>query len=215
MKHIIFGLCATMLILSILMNTTTIEGSAMRDRDMKNALHTALEQALLDAVHRENYDAADNDLLLADTSALLIEQLNAKDKNLSLTLDVAGVDAKAGLLSVHARETFTYPNGKTGSVEDEATIVLEREIPKQYYQIVYSLPKNIRDQLLLPEQIRSYTIEERSPIMVPPTPAMLSENGWKISSWVDTKTNASYTEEQLSKMTASCNMNLVAAVKKK
>ena len=214
MKHIVFGICATLLILSILLNTMTIEGSVLRDRDMKNALHSALEQALLDAVCRENYDVSDNELLLADATALLMEQLNTKDENLKLALDIAGIDAKDGLLSVHAKETFTYPNGQIGTVEDEATILLEREIPKQRFEISYVLPKNIQNQLLLPEMVRSYCIEERSPLLVPKTPQALSQKGWSIVAWIDKTTNASYTREQLLNMTANTDMTLMAVVEK-
>ncbi|MBR1628200.1 MAG: hypothetical protein IJ679_02895 [Lachnospiraceae bacterium] len=215
MKHIVFGMCAALLIVSILMNTMTIEGTSLRNREMKNALHCALEEALQDAISREHYDTADNELLLADATALLMNQLNANDKNLTLSLDIAGVDARAGLLSVHASETFTYPDGQTGEVEDTATVILEREVPKNRYNIVYEIPKATMETLLLPKEVRRYCIEERQPLSVPDTPSVMSEKGWTISAWVDKTTNTSYTRDQLLKTIASKDMTLVAVVEKK
>ncbi len=213
MKHIIFGIGATLIIVMILMNTVTIEGLEMRERDMKNALHAALEEALSDVVSLENYNGWDDELLIADVTALLMERLNANDKNLSLELDVAGVDAKAGLLSVHVKETFTYPNGRTGEIEDVATVVLENEMPKRRYEIVYTLPSDVVKKLLTPKVIKSYYVEERDRFPIPKTPDALASRGMRIVSWLEKNSGTSYTNEQLSRRSPEKDMKLEAVVR--
>ena len=214
MKHIIFGVFATLVIILVLMGNITIEGSAMRNRDLKNALHSSLEQALRDSVSKENYSATDNELLLADALFLLTRQLNANDKGMSLEVDVVDVDAEKGLICVHATETYTGINGRPGKAEDSATVVLEREIPKQRYDITYTLPEDIQKELLLPETVRSYCIEERSPIKIPDTPSAIDKKGWSIKAWKDKKTNTNYTSAELSSMKASKDLSFEAVVQK-
>lgn len=215
MKYVLFGLCSLVLIVSILMTTVTIEGSSIRKREVNNALHAALEDAMVSVFTKETSSFKNNDLLIADVTALLIEQLNAKDKNLQLEVDVAAADAQKGLLSLHVTEAFTYPNGKTGKVEDEATIILEQEVPKPYHRLTYRLPKNITEELLVPETIRTYYIEEQQKCKVPQTPSLLEQSGFVVTSWVDHSSNVSYTGQQLAETNISKNMNLVAVVKHK
>ena len=212
MKHVVFGLCATLIIIAILMNAVAIEGSGIRERDLKSALHAALEQALYDAATRESYTTEDSRLLLADAAALLLPRLNSNDKNLSVSLYVAGADAEKGLLCVRATETFTRPNGRLKTIEDEATVILEREIPKQIYTISYLLPQKLQNELLLPKTVRRYCIEEGSLYMVPDTPKALKSRGYDIQSWLDKKTGASYTKSQLEKLAVSKDMELWAVV---
>lgn len=213
MKHIVFGLCATVLIISILMTSVTIEGAAMREREMKNALHAALEEAMHSVLVKEEYSLDDDELLIADVTALLLEQLNVEDNRLKLTVNVAGVDAKKGLLSMNVKEEFSYPNGQTGTIEDEATIILEREIPKQVYSVVFLLPEETADALLIPQEIRRYGIEERQKCKVPNTPSVLTEREQSIVSWTDAETNASFTPEQLRETEVVRDMTFVAVVK--
>ncbi len=185
----------------------------MREREVKNTLHAALEEAMRSVFVKESYALEEDELLIADVTGLLIEQLNAEDNRLKLTVDIAGVDAKKGLLSMRVREEFSYPNGKTGMVEDEATIILEREIPKQTYSIVFLLPQETAEALLVPQEIRRYGIEERKKCKVPEVPSALADRGQSIVSWTELKTNAAYTPEQLRETEVMRDMTFVAVVK--
>ncbi len=215
MKHVVFGLCAAILIISILMATITIEGASIRKREIKNALHTAMEEAMTSVLTRECNSLENDDLLVADVTALLLEQLNSNDKNLKLQVDVAAADAQRGLLSLHVTEQFTYPDGRTGTVEDEATMILEQEESKSYYRLTYRLPAQITDELLVPEVIQTYTIEEQQKCKVPQTPSLLEQKGFMISSWTDSETNTSYTSDQLAAKDVVNNMDLIAVVRQK
>lgn len=213
MKHIVFGLSAAVLIVVMLMTSVTIEGAAIRNREMKSALHAAMEEAVHSALAKEAYSLDDDELLVADMTALLLEQLNAEDDRLRLSIDIAGADAKKGLLSVHVKEEFSYPNGRTGTVEDEATIILEQEIPKQEYSVVFLLPEEVADELMLPQEIRRYGIEEQRNCKVPDTPSILTGRGMCVVSWTDVETNASYTPEQLRETEVTGDRTFVAVVK--
>lgn len=213
MKHVVFGLCSMVLVVSILMTTVTIEGATSQERKMKNALHAALERAMLNALTREEYDLDDDDLLIADVTAYLMEQMDTEDGRAKLSVDIAGVDAEKGLLSMRVTKEFSYPNGQTGTVEDEATIILEREISKQIYSVVFMLPEEMADELLIPQEIRRYGIEERQKCKVPDTPSALAACGKSVVSWMDAETNASFTAEQLRETEVVRDMTLVAVVK--
>ena len=212
MRHIIFGLGSTLLIILILTATLSIEGANVRNREVKNALHAALENAIYSSFSKEGYDIKNNDLLVADVTALLLEQLNSNDENLSLSVDIAKVDAKRGLLSMRVTEEYTFPNGKIGKVQDEATIVLEKEISKNRHNIVYRLPKSFAKTIGIPANIRSYCIEEKQKCKVPDDPTILREKGYQIQGWVDKSDNKEYSNKQLESLPATKDMILVANI---
>ena len=212
MKQITFGISGVLLIVVILMTTLSIEGASSKERKLKQAFRYAMAEAMESALKKDSFSAEDDDLLVADVMALLIERLDV-DENATLQVDVAAVDSKKGLLSLHVTEEFVNASGEMERIEDEATILLEREQQKSQYQISYLLPEKVAEELLYPQVIRAYRLEEGCLCKVPQTPSILEGTGRGITGWMDTETNTTYTAEQLRSLPVSHDMTLEAVIK--
>ena len=138
--------------------------------------------------------------------------LEDADENFALTVDVAGVDAKKGLLSVHITEEYTHPNGKVGKLETTATIVLEQEEGKPVYEISYLIPEDLRKQASeleqpLPSVYKRYIQEEGETLRAPENPPSIGSKHFV--AWADAN-GATYTSEQLKTMKADKALSLNA-----
>ncbi len=95
------------------------------------------------------------------------------DPNFSLQVDIAGADAARGLLCVHVKETFTYPNGNIGTVEDTASLLIEQETSRDMITITYehtdeAIKQYEKDGNPPPEKtIRIYEVESDQPVPEP------------------------------------------------
>ena len=230
MKHIIRGFVGIVLIAVITLAYISIQNRNVKESEMDSSLTAAVDSAVEQMSMRGKYTIDDEEELVADFMALLVEQLNVSgtdeqtsadgthiektdaDQNLKLKVDVAGVDAKKGFLSVHVTEEFTHPNGKIGKYETDATIALEQEENKAVYQIDYVIPENIRveaynNDVFIAGEYKSYLLEEGELMKTPGNPPNFG--GKRFVAWAG-EDGATYTSSQLATMKVDKSLTLNA-----
>ncbi len=185
MKQIIYTFAATVLCAFIFTAILSVDARAIRENEMQCALSDAVREAV-EEVHVSDlrYSLTDDELVALFEQLLLTRlSVNGKatgegtdmngDPNFSLTVDIAGVDASRGLLFAHVKETFTYPNGKVGTLEDTAALLIEQESSRDMVTVTYEhtdefLKKNEADgNAPMDKNIRVYHVEADQPIPHP------------------------------------------------
>lgn len=131
MKHLLYGIIGLMFSVITIMSVVTLSQASEREQELQSALPDAVKQAVTLSEEDGNYKIQNNDELIALMTKQLSDQINVGeddnyDKNLTLTVEVLGVDEEKGLLSVKATETYTKLNGKIGNVSAESTVVVDK-----------------------------------------------------------------------------------------
>lgn len=193
MKHVMRGFVGIVLIVVITLAYLTIQNRNVKESEMESSLTAAVDGAVEQMSMQGKYTVDEADELVADFTALLVEQLNVSgteeqttedgthiekadaDENFKIKVDVAGIDAKKGFLAVHITEEFTHPNGKIGKYETDAALVLEQEENKAVHQIAYVIPENIRVEaqnanVAIPGEYKTYLLEEGELFKTPSNP---------------------------------------------
>ncbi len=175
MKHVIYGVLSIVLIVLVVVSLVTVAGRHTREAEMQQALRQAVEESADQVLMQGKYTMDSKEELVADFTSLLVERLRTKDANRKLKVDFAGVDEKKGLLSVHVEETYTHPNGRRGTLETEATMVLEQEEKKPLYQVDYRLPAELlalasEADIAIPSEYKTYLLEEGELLQAPSNP---------------------------------------------
>ena len=230
MKQAMWGIGVLAIIVLGLVALITIHGRDIRESEMEKSLSLAVDEAVEQLAMQGKYSIGDEKELVADFVSLLVEQLNVSgtkeqtledgthiekadtDENFKLTVDVAGVDAKKGFLSVHITEEFTHPNGKIGTYETDATLVLEKEEEKPVYQVTYTIPENIRIEAInedtpVPATYKRYIQEYGEFLRTPSNPPDIGSKSFK--AWVDDD-GTTYTPSQLKVLKVEKQMNFTA-----
>ncbi len=127
----------------------SVDTRAIRENELQCALSDAVRETV-EEIHVSDfrYPLSDEEMIALFEQLLLTRlSVNGKtidnapdvtgDPNFSLQVDVAGADAARGLLFVHVKETFTYPNGKTGTIEDTASLLIEQEVNRDMITVTY------------------------------------------------------------------------------
>ena len=213
MRYITFGLCCILLITTIWLALFGLEKRTAYDRTLKIALHNAMEEAMNNMLKGSSGKAYDDDDLKNDAINILEEQLKNDDRNFSLKVDSVTADAKKGLLSMHVTEYYTRANGKVGKLEDEATIILERSARNGCSVITFKLPDDIAKGLEYPKILGQYTICNGHAYKVPAAIKLLDEKGIRIVSWINTKSNQSYTPKQLTENIVDGDAEFLAVIR--
>lgn len=212
MKQVMYGLVIIIPVVLAIVAWLAVEQRSEREMEME----TALQQAVADVVDQVSlqgkYQVQSNEELVADFTALLTKRLHVQDEGLVLTVDIAGVDAKKGLLSVHLTEEFTHPNGRKGTCETQATMVLEQEEGKKLYEICYEIPEEICRAAGMEGAPRSgaykrYILEEGCSVKAPANPPDIGSK--KFLSWADAD-GRTYTKSQLEALSVKQAMTLTA-----
>lgn len=120
----------------------TVEGRSSRENELNQALKAAVEETMTNLCTTKKYTIGSQEEFVADFCQALLERVHAgrgeaTDDNLTIQVDITGVDVEKGLLSVAVRETFTHPNGSIGTVTCDATAILEQEKERQEVVISY------------------------------------------------------------------------------
>ena len=183
MKQAIFGIMCGFIVILVIVAVMTVEGRSTRENEADNALSAAVDEVMENLLTKKDYDIENNEEFVADFCEALLEQIQAGsdedyDKNLSVKVDVAGVDYEKGLLSVHVTEQFTHPNGNIGTLECTSTAILDQRAEKERYTVTYNLPNRLYKQL---------EVEEGTDFYLPKAPADTSD-GAKFQYWMDTET---------------------------
>ncbi len=152
MKQVIFGVMCSFIVVLVIVAVMTVEGRSTRENEADNALSAAVDEVMENLLTKKKYNIENNEEFVADFCEALLEQIQAgsdkdSDKNLSVQVDIAGVDYEKGLLSVHVTEKFTHPNGKIGTLECTSTAILDQRAEKQRYTVTYNLPDRLYKQL--------------------------------------------------------------------
>ena len=180
MKQIIYTLSGAMLCVLLFAALLSVDARAVRENEIRTALSDAVEEAV-EEVHLAAIDhRLTDEELIALFTQLLLSRINVKgdaggagDPNFALTVDIAGADAEKGLLFAHIKETFTYPNGKTGTIEDTAKLLVEQEGTRGMHTVTYmhtdaAVLQSEKTGKRLHQIIKIYQTEDGQD---PPTPA--------------------------------------------
>lgn len=175
MKHVIYGVISIVLIVLTVVSLVAVAGRHTRENEMRVALRQAVEESADQVLMQGKYDVDSAEELVADFTSLLVERLRIKDRNLSLQVDIAGVDSEKGLLSVHVAETYTHPNGRKGLAETEATILLEQEEKKPLHRVDFCIPEELvalasEADIAIPSEYKTYLLEEGELLQAPSNP---------------------------------------------
>ena len=212
MKHVMFGACGVLLIVLTVICWIAIAGRSSRELEQQQALNAAVADTMEQLNMQGKYSLDSPEELVADVTSMLVERLHVKDKNLKLNLDIAGADAKKGLLSIHVTEEFTHPNGKIGKYETTATVVLEQEEGKKIYQISYTIPmancvEATNGDQALPTEYKSYVQQAGEQVKAPGNPPDYGNKHFV--AWAS-EDGATYTANQLRKLKVNSSMTLTA-----
>ena len=212
MKHVMYGLVSILLVVLAIVAWLAVEQRSEREMEMEAALQQAVADTVDQVALQGKYRVRSDEELVADFTALLTERLHVQDEGLVLTVDIAGVDAKKGLLSVHVKEEFTHPNGRKGTCETSATMVLEQEEGKAMYEINYVIPEEVcraagGDGAPLPTAYKRYVLEEGGAVLAPQNPP--SVGGKKFLSWAD-ENGTTYTRSQIEALTVEQALTFTA-----
>ena len=212
MKHVIYGVLSIVLIVLVVVSLVTVAGRHTREAEMQQALRQAVEESADQVLMQGKYTMDSKEELVADFTSLLVERLRTKDANRKLKVDIAGVDEKKGLLSVHVEESYTHPNGRKGTLETEATMVLEQEEKKPMYQVDYRIPAELLELAKdagtsLPGEYKTYLLEEGELFKTPSNPPDFG--GKRFVAWSD-EDGAIYTTAELVTMKVEKSLTLSA-----
>lgn len=127
MKHIIYGLVCTLILVFTVVTSLTLQGRALRLEEAKQALAESVDGALSSLMEEEDCPFDNADLFAADLLQALLAQANSKS---DLTVSVLEADLVHGILSVEITESYRHPNGKEGTVSACRTVIFDREIEK-------------------------------------------------------------------------------------
>ena len=148
MKHVMFAMISGGVLLLVLLIAMTVHGRDLRQGELEEALSQSAKQALEGAMINGDMEIHDKDALTAGFMQLLLSRIKGKeDPNLKLQVDILQADVDKGLLSVHAKEWYTHPDGRKGSCEAGGTYIVERESDKKICRITYYIPWDIAKEL--------------------------------------------------------------------
>lgn len=209
MKYVMYGMASIVCVVLALLCWTAVEQRTYRETEMQQALREAVMESLDQVMLQGKYTVESREDLVADFTELLVRRIHLSDSGVSLQVDITGVDEKKGLLSVQVTETFTHPNGRIGSCETAATVVLEQEETRELFEVCYQLPEEVCSgtDTPLPRVHKRYLLEEGTQLMVPKNPPDVA--GKKFLAWADAD-GRTYTKAQLEKIKVNSVLTLTA-----
>ena len=97
-----------------------------RTTEAENGLRNSIENTVENlSESKKDYTVANADEYIADFIEQLLLEL---DSNSEVRVEILEADYEKNLLSVAVTETFTYINGKTGTVTCEKTIIMDEAV---------------------------------------------------------------------------------------
>lgn len=171
-----------------------------RKTEAENGLRNAIENAVENlSDSKKDYTVANADEYVADFIEQLLLEL---DSNSDVSIEILEADYQRNLLSVEVTETFTYINGKTGTVTCEKTIIMDQPVPDEslLYTISYYLTEESGEDALYKE----YQVSEGTVALSAPQDPV--QEGKEFDAWVD----ASGQEVDLSRLTADQDYSFFA-----
>lgn len=159
----------------IMMIVMTVTGRMNYASELNSQLPSVVEESVSHLVSQEKIKIGDQEEILAQMQEKLAESL---DGVTDLSVHVAGADVEKGLLSVKTVRQFQHPNGETGMVCADRTVILERQEEKEVQQckVLFFLDEETK--------YKEYELFEGMCIAMPAAP---SKKGKKFAGWVDEK----------------------------
>lgn len=171
MKHMIYGLVCTMVLVFILMSALTIQGRTLRHTEAQQALAESVDGALRSLMEGEDSSIENADLFAADLLQALLAQTNSTS---DLTVSVLEADVVHGILSVEITERYRHPNGNEGTVCAFRTVIFDREVREEKEKFKVSFYTGDK------ELYKTYTIPKDGYCSMPVSPEI---PGKKFKNW--------------------------------
>jgi hypothetical protein len=144
MKNVATGIVTIMLIVTFIFVGMTITTRQEKEAEVSESLKEAVKSSVENVMSQGQYDINSNDQFLADFCEVLLSNVETgsedeKDENLTIQVDVAGIDYDKGLLSIKVTETYTYPMSGIGTTTCLYTVVYDEQQEKEQVVITYQL----------------------------------------------------------------------------
>lgn len=123
MKNVVLMMISMMLGMLTLMLAMTMYGRITRSMELKSNLASVTEETLENMALNPKYSIQNTNELLADFVEALILVVDARS---DITVKILQCDKEKGILSVKVELTYLHPNGKSGMVSCEKTVILNQ-----------------------------------------------------------------------------------------
>lgn len=169
MKNFIYGIILAFIGVLLLWIILTVNGRLTREKESTDSLGQVVETAVENTIEQDNYTIDSNEEFVADFTQNLLTMI---ENNADIEVKIAGVDYVKGLLSVEVIEHFEHPNSRDTQISYATTVILEKAVETQYYNIEFYDDKG--------ELLKKYTLVENTKI---PQIKVMDTNrtikGWK------------------------------------
>lgn len=149
----------------------TVYGRINRSMELKSNLSAVVEETVENMTLNPKYKIQNTNEILADLTESLVLALDAQS---DVSIKILGCDKEKGLLSMEVLLTYLHPNGKTGKVSCEKTVIVNQlalaDEPERY-KVTFYMGDTV---------YKEYSVAEGSVICEPKKPASLKGefNGW-------------------------------------
>ncbi|MGN0240840.1 MAG: hypothetical protein ACI4CS_04055 [Candidatus Weimeria sp.] len=156
MKHVSIVSISTMVTVLVIIILMSVHSRDLRQTELERALKESAGQSLENACVKQNTQINDNDALVADFISSFLGKMktdgsvisengevysaDSSDSGQRVEIEIRAADIYKGILSAAVTEYFTYPNGKTGTVNAETVQIVERESRRPSEYINYYIP---------------------------------------------------------------------------
>lgn len=133
MRNVVMMAVSAILGVLSLIIVMSLAGRSNRSMELKSNLSSAVEETVEKMMQNQSYNIEDVNQFIAD----MVENLAVVlDSDSALRVSILQIDREKGILCTKVTEEFKHPNGKTGKVQTEKTVILngkeEAEKVQQY-----------------------------------------------------------------------------------
>ena len=141
MKNVIVIIVEALIGALMLVMGMTIYGRVNRSMEITGGLSAAVEKTIDNLAAEKKYDIDDADEYIADMAQSLSHALDA---DTDVRVDITGADKERGILGMKVTASYLHPNGNTGTLTFDKTVVLDGEeerAPEGSYTVSFYLTK--------------------------------------------------------------------------
>lgn len=144
MKHVAFALSGAVSVVVVVLILLSLHSRDIRRVELERNLDAAAAQSLKNACVTYRVPIEDNDALVADFIRNFLGKMKSDGKNIEISIYEA--DIYKGILSAQAKEQYTHPNGRKGTIEATTTSIVERESRRPGVVMNYYLSPEIAEK---------------------------------------------------------------------
>ena len=122
MKNIVGLIAAVFLGAITILSVMASTGRSSREAELTESLPPAVEEAVSQLMDTKSYDIADRKQFIMDLAECLSDLI---DSDGEIRIEVQNADLEKGLLSVRVTEIYKHPNGKTGTISCERSVIFD------------------------------------------------------------------------------------------